>query len=157
MTKATRTASWAKADGSQTVVMIEVRRGYETKIHTNYADGDNIQVTDRHEIETTAISLTSGGETFSNLHDATDYYNLPHATRPANLAAADMILAGNNIKIGISPANAPSVRAAIADATAEAECDPDWAAILERRAGIVKYEADYKATTDAMTLGGKTY
>jgi hypothetical protein len=149
-----RTVSWIGQDGkAQFVATITVSRGIDVETKMTWADGDEIEITERHEIESTAITVAKDATIYADLYDTTA--NL----RRCNQLPAEYAMGLNNGKttIGIKESVAVEIKAAIASAKAEAEIDPEWTAILERRAGVARAIQSERDVERAMTLGGHTY
>jgi len=154
MTKATRTESWTMADGrSMATLTVIVERGYGIEQKRDFCDGDVHEYDKQIVLEHTSLSLEANGKTYAGLVDMTSVY-----TKRNEMRGQTMMLSGNdNVLIGVSAINAPLVKAAIAEATAEAEVDPEWAEILAKRAESRAYDEHARKVERMMTLDGHTY
>ena len=155
MTRATRTTSWTRADGKgETVVTVEAARGYQMEHYRHNLDGDIVEGDKQVVVESLSITLDTLGRKIGGLHDMTAMYR---DRMPRELSGASMVLIAGSVRVGIVATNEPALRAAIAEAIAEAEADPEWTAILAHRAEIADVERHQRNVERMITLDGHTY
>jgi len=151
-----RTVRWTASNGKEITVEISVTREHITS-DTLWADGDSV-VVERDEIKAVqSIVAMMDGTTIDEAYLGQIRYNIA----PNSLGAVAAI----NKVVGLKAETLALVKAAIAQATVEAESDPEIMAcrtrIADREAATDKATAEHirheKAVDNMMTLGGHTY
>jgi len=151
-----RTVRWTASNGKEITVEISVTREHTTR-DTLWADGDSV-VVERDEIKAVqSIVAMMDGTTIDEAYLGQLRYNIA----PNSLGAVAAI----NKVVGLKAETLALVEATIAEATEEAESDPEIMAcrarIADREAAADKATAEYerreKAVDNMMTLGGHTY
>lgn len=154
MKKETRHVEWDRADGKgKAELAITVTRGVETVRENAYMDGDNMAYNRNKVVEKTEMTLTTAGKTYPGLTDETNFLRL---TRKLP-AGAKMVLNNGDVKVVVPETAYNHVLSAIADATASAETDPDWLAVVENRKELAEYEEHVRRVDGMMNLNGRTY
>ena len=143
MTKTTKQVTWTGKNGEVTLDII-VTRGVEKTTENTNADGHSIAIDRKNIIETTDLVFTAGSNTITGLRDNSIL---------AQAKGFPMVLEnGGDINICIGDNSvADKIRAAITDATAEAEQDVDFSEVLKNRAELDEYENNYNRVRQAMS------
>lgn len=151
---ANRTVRWTLTSGKEIEVRISVTRKMVARRPIN-ADGDIIEIggTTLSEYQTIEAYLDA-----SKVDEAYIGQIQPIKPKVVNGVTVVAIL---GTKLGLTAERLESIEGATAQATAEAEADPD---VMTYRARVARgeqaeaeYEAHVRRVEDMMTLGGKTY